>query len=202
MTAGTGKAKIPEFSLGWQIVGRNGECDGDDRQGENRGILSTPVYLVLFITMNSPQRVNLPNPSTAKPVPRKPTPPTKQPEKKLSRLERLRQQQEAIATQIRQELAREAQHQRKLDTRRKVLVGAAVLNQVSQGKLTQEWLMQLLDEELTRECDRKIFELPEGGTASKDQVVLEQQIADVGAAHKVPSWLNSVDDGRVTDPGL
>ncbi len=114
--------------------------------------------------MPSPKPPDLPTSPTPQPAPAK----TAQPGKKLSRLERLKQQQEAISAQIRQELSRETQRQRKLETRRKVLVGAAILNQVKQGKLTQEWLDQVLEVELSRECDLKVFGLPKTPASSEE----------------------------------
>lgn len=67
---------------------------------------------------------------------------------------------ETIAA-IRHEQAKAAAKQRKLETRRKVLVGAVILQQVQQGTLTQEWLDQLLQVGLTRARDRKVFGLDE-----------------------------------------
>ena len=83
-----------------------------------------------------------------------------QPAGKLTRLEKLKQKRKQIAEQIRGLESKESKKQQKLETRRKILVGAAVLNQVKQGKLEQSWLDGILNIELTRDCDRQVFDLP------------------------------------------
>ena len=54
----------------------------------------------------------------------------------------------------------EAKRTRKVDTRRKVLVGAVVLARAEQGHLPEAELRAWLDEALTRDDDRALFELP------------------------------------------
>lgn len=49
--------------------------------------------------------------------------------------------------------------ERKADTRRKILVGAVVLAKVEQGVLQDATLRGWLDGALTREDDRRLFEL-------------------------------------------
>lgn len=97
------------------------------------------------------------------------------------RLEELRQQREQVEQQLKQKrkkLQRDEQRQRakiqnqkrKEDTRRKVLVGAAVLNQVEQGRMDQAELERLLDGFLERDDDRALFGLnPRGDTPETDQ---------------------------------
>lgn len=46
------------------------------------------------------------------------------------------------------------------DTRRKILVGAIVLNQLDSGALPIEQLMAMLDKALSRTDDRALFDLP------------------------------------------
>jgi tRNA A37 methylthiotransferase MiaB len=72
----------------------------------------------------------------------------------------LKQRRAAILRKKQQQQAKITNEKRKSDTRRKVLVGAAVLNQVEAGELPQKQLTALLDRFLTREDDRALFELP------------------------------------------
>jgi hypothetical protein len=56
---------------------------------------------------------------------------------------------------------------RKDDTRRKILVGAAILKKVGSGEWPREKMMAMLEGELTKNGDRALFgldPLPESGT--------------------------------------
>lgn len=46
------------------------------------------------------------------------------------------------------------------DTRRKILVGAAILNKVARGEWPEEKLLALIEPSLTRDDDRLLFKLP------------------------------------------
>ena len=50
---------------------------------------------------------------------------------------------------------------RQQDTRRKILVGAAILAKVERGEWPKDKLLEMLDSALTRPDDRALFELPE-----------------------------------------
>ena len=52
-----------------------------------------------------------------------------------------------------------SKRERAADTRRKILVGALVLAQIENGEHPRENLYSALDRYLTREDDRKLFEL-------------------------------------------
>jgi len=54
----------------------------------------------------------------------------------------------------------EAKEKRAQDTRRKILVGAAILVQVERGAWPKEELLSILDKSLTRSDDRALFDLP------------------------------------------
>jgi hypothetical protein len=56
--------------------------------------------------------------------------------------------------------AAESKLKRSQDTRRKILVGAAILGKVERGEWPQEKLLALLDATLTRADDRALFDLP------------------------------------------
>ena len=53
----------------------------------------------------------------------------------------------------------EAKVQRSLDTRRKILVGAAILSKVERGEWPRDKLLVMLDASLTRSDDRALFDL-------------------------------------------
>jgi hypothetical protein len=54
----------------------------------------------------------------------------------------------------------DAQRARKLETRRKMLVGSVVLAKVARGEIAGEQFRDWLDQSLTRPADRALFELP------------------------------------------
>jgi predicted nucleotidyltransferase len=60
--------------------------------------------------------------------------------------------------------------ERKLDTRKKVLVGAVILEQASKDASFKKWLGDLLEKSLVKENDRKLFGL-EGGIPPKRRTV-------------------------------
>jgi uncharacterized protein (DUF3084 family) len=53
-----------------------------------------------------------------------------------------------------------AQRERKLETRRKMLVGAVVLAKVARGEIADGQFREWLDVSLTRASDRALFSLP------------------------------------------
>jgi hypothetical protein len=55
-----------------------------------------------------------------------------------------------------------ADRERKAETRRRILVGALVLEKVQQGEMDKNKLTAWLDEALTRPADRLLFDLPGG----------------------------------------
>lgn len=77
----------------------------------------------------------------------------------------------ALETKLKQEKAKkqqiearkrsvEAKKKRSDDTRRKVLIGAAVLAQVEQGRWPHENMLAMMNKALTRADDRALFDLP------------------------------------------
>ena len=76
-------------------------------------------------------------------------------EEKLKQLKALKQKQEA------QKRAAEAKRSRITDTRRKVLVGAMMLEHMDKNEATKVSVMGKLDAFLTRPDDRALFGLPE-----------------------------------------
>lgn len=76
------------------------------------------------------------------------------------KLLRLREKQKAISAQIKQEETRINAKKRKDDTRRKILVGAAILDKASRDEQYEKWLHGLLNGFLQRPDDRALFDLP------------------------------------------
>lgn len=73
-----------------------------------------------------------------------------------TRLKQLKAKQQRVEARRR---SIEARRTRKIDTRRKVLVGAVVMARVEQGRFPEAELRAWLDESLTRDDDRALFEL-------------------------------------------
>lgn len=76
----------------------------------------------------------------------------------------------ALETKLKQEKAKkqkiealkraaESKAKRSIDTRRKILVGAAILAKVERGEWPQDKLLTMLDASLTRADDRTLFDL-------------------------------------------
>ena len=79
----------------------------------------------------------------------------KQTEEKLKQLKARKQLLEARKRAI------EAKKNRSDDTRRKILLGAAILQKVESGEWKRERMLALLDATLTRPADRALFGLDE-----------------------------------------
>lgn len=76
------------------------------------------------------------------------------------KLKKLLEQREILNARIRQQQNRENDKKRKADTRRKILAGAAVLDEASKHPAYGKELYSLLDRFLVRKDDRALFDLP------------------------------------------
>ena len=76
------------------------------------------------------------------------------------RLSQLLKKREKLSAQIQKIRAREATQKRKEDTRRKILLGALVMEMMERGELDKDKIMKRLSGFLTREIDRKLFDFP------------------------------------------
>ncbi len=76
-----------------------------------------------------------------------------------SRLEQLLKKQEELKAQIRKEKNKLSQAERKLDTRRKILLGALMMDMMKKGELDEKKIMKRLDGFLSRNTDRQLFDL-------------------------------------------
>jgi hypothetical protein len=72
------------------------------------------------------------------------------------KLKQLKAQQQQIEARKRAALTKK---KRADDTRRKILVGAAILNAIEQGKMTNSVVLALMNDFLTRDDDRTLFDL-------------------------------------------
>ncbi len=76
-------------------------------------------------------------------------------------------------------LARErrltSQRERREDTRRKILIGAMILEHIEQGRYSREALKAALDRFVTRDADRALFELAPLTDAREDHVAVAGQ---------------------------
>lgn len=75
-------------------------------------------------------------------------------ETKLKQAKALKQKQDA------QKRAQASKLERQKDTRRKILVGAAILSKVERGEWPKDKLIAMMDATLTRPDDRALFDLP------------------------------------------
>lgn len=82
----------------------------------------------------------------------------------MSKLNRLIEQREAVNARIRQEQNKQRASDRRADTRRKVLTGAAVLEWAKRDNEFSGKLMQELKTFLVRDGDRELFGLPPVGS--------------------------------------
>jgi hypothetical protein len=76
------------------------------------------------------------------------------------KLDKLRVQRDAIAAKIRREQGLARSRERKADTRRKILAGAAVLDEAEHDPEYHAALIRLLGRFLSRDDDRALFGLP------------------------------------------
>lgn len=74
-------------------------------------------------------------------------------EEKLKQAKALRQKVEARAK------AAESKQKRSADTRRKILVGAAILAKVARGEWPKDKMLEMMSQQLTRDDDRALFDL-------------------------------------------
>ena len=83
-----------------------------------------------------------------------------------SRLEQLLKKQEELKAQIRKEKNKLVLAERKKDTRRKILLGALMLDLMKKGELDEKKIMKRLDGFLSRDTDRKLFDFSISRTKS------------------------------------
>jgi septal ring factor EnvC (AmiA/AmiB activator) len=73
------------------------------------------------------------------------------------RLAKLRIRESQVKAQIEKLESQIKSRQSKEETRRKILVGAALLSAVQAGEIEREFLASLIDRKITRKGDRELF---------------------------------------------
>lgn len=76
-----------------------------------------------------------------------------------SKLEQLKKKQEQLRLQIQKEQQKESSNKRKDDTRRKILLGAMVLERMEREGDYKEQVTTKLETYLTKKQDRELFNL-------------------------------------------
>jgi len=97
-----------------------------------------------------------------------------QPEKVRSRIHMLEERLARLRSEKSRLIARASQANRKRDTRRKILIGGAVLAAIQHEGLPRiesvEALLQWLDSRLIRPHDRAVFDLPPKDQSGADEL--------------------------------
>jgi hypothetical protein len=75
------------------------------------------------------------------------------------KLKRLEERKSKIKSEIQQAKAKISKEKRKLDTRKKILIGAMILRKVDSGDWPEDRLKNAMDEYLEKDSDRALFEL-------------------------------------------
>ena len=103
-----------------------------------------------------------------------------------TRLEQLLKKKEELNAQIQKIRAAEANEKRKEDTRRKILLGALMMEMMERGELDRDVVMKRLDGFLVRSGDRRLFGLAaDEGLSGSD-----------GGGDEQPSSLSELEDLR------
>lgn len=79
----------------------------------------------------------------------------------MSDLEKLLEKEKQLKARIQAAKSKEREKERKLETRRKILIGAMVLEGMKNSDDYKEKIIQNLDKYLTKNKDRNLFGLPE-----------------------------------------
>jgi aspartokinase len=75
------------------------------------------------------------------------------------RLQKLKEQQEQLNAKIKRIEQKEKEQQRKVDTRKKILIGAMVLDKMSKSEKVNAKVISELSVYLTSERDKKLFDI-------------------------------------------
>jgi hypothetical protein len=77
----------------------------------------------------------------------------------LSEIEKIDEQIKRLNAKKQRMKSKQNAQKRKDDTRRKILVGAVILEKVASGEWPRERMISLLDDQLTKKGDRALFNL-------------------------------------------
>ena len=90
---------------------------------------------------------------------------------KKSKLETLKSKKEQIEARIKNLESKEHLKQKKQDTRRKILIGAMVMEQMEKNEEAKKKILASLEGFLTRPMDRELFGLQEKPQAQKPPTI-------------------------------
>ncbi|MDJ0511064.1 MAG: ribosomal protein L7/L12 [Crocosphaera sp.] len=91
------------------------------------------------------------------------------------KLEKLLEKREQLNAEIQKARARETAQKRKEDTRRKILLGALVIEMMDKGELDNGFIMKRLEGFLTRDIDRKLFDFPVQGDSDSTETTPDKK---------------------------
>ena len=74
------------------------------------------------------------------------------------KLDDLLKKREQLNAQIQKERNKQLAQRRKEDTRRKILLGALMMQMMKKGELDEKEILKRLDKFLTKDIDRKLFD--------------------------------------------
>ena len=80
-----------------------------------------------------------------------------------SKLEKMKLQQAQLQARINAEQQKKKSKERKLETRKKIVIGGTLLAMVKSGELSQGRLDKMLDKNIKSERDRALLNLPQRG---------------------------------------
>ena len=112
----------------------------------------------------------------------------------ITKLEKLLQKEAQLKAQIQQAKAVERTLERKRDTRRKILIGAAVMARVDSGRWPKADLLEMMDGFLTRPNERDLFELDENSEAEPVAQKTEKTKTKAGQKAKAKKLSVPADD--------
>ena len=119
-----------------------------------------------------------------------------------TKLDRLLEKEAQIKAQIQQAKAAERTLEKKSDTRRKILVGAAVFARVENGEWPESDLKMMMDGFLTRPNERELFGLSEQADSSAAGTGAEDEDPKANASDKKPFGKYSTAQKKATKEKL
>ena len=91
-----------------------------------------------------------------------------------SKIDKIQQRIEELKSQLKQEKAKQVTRQRKVDTRKKILLGAMLMHWVDTGAFDKNQLYEELDKFLVRSSDRALFDLSKKSNGTTNQSTSSQ----------------------------
>ncbi len=112
-----------------------------------------------------------------------------------TKLDKLLEKEAQIKAQIQQAKAAEQTLEKKRDTRRKILVGAAVMARVQNGEWPKADLQMMMDGFLTRPNERELFELDGAEGVADEGMAVEKADTSQVIATAQPEGEKGTDSG-------